>query len=70
VVLHDLADDLLLDLAVAYCFHHGEMLEIIVRLEESVTSKELDEDASYTPNVARITPAQLQDYFGGAVMSS
>lgn len=68
MVCLDLADDLWIDLAVAHCFHHGEMLEIIVRLEESVAREELDDDAPYTPNVAGIAPAELQDDLGSAVV--
>ena len=41
-----------------------------MRLEESVSSVELDEDAADTPYIAGETPAEIEDDFGGAVMSS
>ena len=69
MVLHDLTNDLRLDLAVAHCFHHGEMLEVVMRLEESVASEKLYQDASYAPDVAWVAPAKLQDDLGGAVVS-
>lgn len=49
----------MVDLAAAHSFHHGKMLEIVVSLEESVTGKEFDNDAAYTPDVARKTPSEL-----------
>lgn len=46
------------------------MLEIIVRLEESVAGEELDKDASNTPDVARKTPAKIEDDFRCAIVTS
>ena len=37
-----LPDQLLLDPATAHALHHREMLEIVMRLKESITSVELD----------------------------
>lgn len=31
--------------------HHGQMLKVIVCLEQSISRKEFDEDATYTPDV-------------------
>lgn len=45
------------------------MLEIVMRLKESVTREEFDNDATYAPNVAGETPAKLQNDFGSAVVS-
>ena len=36
------------------------MLEIVVGLEESITSKELNEDAANAPNIAWVAPAQVK----------
>lgn len=36
------------------------MLKVVVRLEESVTSEELDEDAANAPDIAWIAPSQVQ----------
>lgn len=41
--------------------HHGQVLEIVVRLEERFAGVELDQDASDRPGVARVGPAHLQD---------
>lgn len=35
------------------------MFEIIVGLEQGVPGKELDDDASYAPNITREAPAEL-----------
>lgn len=39
-----------------------------MRLEKSISSEELDEDASYTPDVARERPAKAKDDLRGTVM--
>jgi len=44
------------------------MLEIVVCLEQSVPGKELDEDTSYAPNIARKAPPKIQDDLGCSVM--
>ena len=66
----DFADELRFYLAVADTLHHGEMLQIIVRLKESITSVELDQDASYAPDVTRVAPPKTQDDLRGPVVSS
>ncbi len=46
------------------------MLEVIVRLEEGVSGKELDQDAPDAPDVARERPPEPEDDLGGPVMTS
>lgn len=36
------------------------MLKVVMRLEESVTSEEFDEDAANAPNIAWIAPSQVK----------
>lgn len=48
--------------------HHGQMLEIIVRLEERVAGKELNQDASNAPNVTRVRPPESEDNLGRTVV--
>lgn len=38
---------------IADVLHHGEVFEVVVGLEQGISSEEFDKDASYTPNVAR-----------------
>jgi hypothetical protein len=59
-----------INLATADGLHHGKMLEIVVRLKEGIAGEEFDEDASYTPDIARETPAQVKDNLRGSVMTS
>lgn len=54
-----LSDQGFVKLAVTYRFHHGQVLEVIVRLEQCVTCEELDEDAPNTPYVAWKAPTQI-----------
>ena len=49
------------DLAIAHTFHHCQMLEVVVRLEKSVTGEKLDEDATNAPYVTCIAPTQVED---------
>ena len=39
-----------------------------MRLKESITSVELDEDAANAPNVARIAPSQIENDLRGSVV--
>lgn len=57
-----------LDFSTTDWLHHGEMLEIVMSLEKSVTGKELDQDTANTPDVTGIAPAQVEDDFRSAVM--
>ena len=65
-----LSDQWLVESAVTDGLHHGEMLEVVVGLEQSIACKELDENAAYAPYIAWEAPAQVQDDFGCSVMSS
>ena len=40
-------------------FHHGKMFDIIVSLKQCITREEFHQYASYTPDIARETPAKL-----------
>lgn len=64
----DLSDDRLVNGAVAYRFHHCQMLEVIVRLKQRITREELDQNTSDTPNIARIAPSEVQDDLGSTVV--
>jgi len=35
-------------------FHHGQVLEVVMCLEQGIAREELDQDTSYAPNVAGI----------------
>jgi hypothetical protein len=58
-----------IDLRADNCLHHGQMLEIIVRLEERIPREELDKDAADTPYIARERPANAKDDLGGSIMT-
>ena len=45
------------------------MLQIVMRLEKCITSKEFYKDTANTPDVARIAPSEVKDDFRSAVMS-
>ena len=64
-----MADKRLVDRSVAHGFHHCQMLQIIVRLEQGIACEELDENAAYAPNVAREAPSKVEDDLGSAVVS-
>ncbi len=57
------------DAGVDYCLHHGQVLEIIVRLEQGIAGEELNQDASYAPYVAGERPSEPQDDLGGSVVT-
>lgn len=63
-------DELGVDLATADRFHHREMFQIVVRLEESVAGKELYQDATYAPYIARKRPTKVEDDLRSTVVSS
>ena len=44
--------------------HHGEVLPVVVGLEQREPEVQLEGDAANAPNVAGLTPAKLQDHFG------
>ena len=64
----DLSNQLRINLAVTDRFHHSQMLQVVVSLEQSISCKELNDDAPYTPYVAGEIPAKLKDNLRGAVM--
>lgn len=66
----DLSNDLTIQLTTTHCFHHGQMFQIVMGLEQGVTSKELDQDASDTPNVTGKTPSKVENDLRRTVMAS
>lgn len=48
--------------------HHGQMLEIIVRLEEGVAGEELNQDASNAPDVTRVRPPESENDLGRTIV--
>jgi hypothetical protein len=65
----DLANECLVDGSVADGFHHCQMLQVIVRLEQGIAGEELDENAAYAPDVAREAPSKVEDDLGSTVVS-
>jgi hypothetical protein len=65
----DLANKGFVNGSVAHGFHHCQMLQVIVRLEQGIAGEELDENASYAPDVARKAPSEVEDDLGSAVVS-
>lgn len=45
------------------------MFQIIMRLEESISSEKFDNNATYAPDVARKAPAKLQNDFWSTIVS-
>ena len=66
--LHHLSDNPGLDPLANNTFHHGQMLQVIMGLEECIASVEFHENTPNTPDVARETPSHVQDDFRGPVM--
>ena len=48
--------------------HHGQVLPVVVGLEQREAEVELEGDAADAPDVAGLAPAQLEDDLGGAVV--
>ena len=46
------------------------MLKIVMGLKEGIAGKEFDQDAADAPDVARITPAKIQDDLWRSIMPS
>ena len=57
------------DPPVAHTLHHSQVLEVVVRLEESVAGEELDKNAADTPNITGEGPTKPQDDLGGSVVT-
>lgn len=66
---HDRPYKLQLQFSVAYTFHHGEMLEVIVSLEKSISSEEFDQYATNTPDITWIAPPEIEDDFRSPIVS-
>ena len=45
------------------------MLQIVMRLEQSIPRKELDKYAANTPYVARIAPSKIEDDFRSTIVT-
>jgi len=50
--------------------HHGEMLSVVVRLEQREPEVQLEHYTAYAPNITGLGPSQLQNNFRGSVVSS
>ena len=48
-----------------YPLHHGQVLQIVVRLEHGNAHVKLKYNRPNTPHIARLTPAHFQYYFRG-----
>jgi hypothetical protein len=48
--------------------HHGQVFQVVVCLEERVSSVQFKDDAANAPDVARLSPTQLENDFRSAVM--
>lgn len=51
-------------------FHHGEMFPVLMCLEQSIAREQLDQNASYAPNVAGVRPIHAEYDFGSSVVPS
>jgi hypothetical protein len=65
----DLANKCLVNGSIAHGFHHCQMLQVIVRLEQGIAGEELDENATDAPDVAREAPSKVEDDLGSTVVS-
>lgn len=67
--LHHLANHPRINPSANHGFHHGEMLKVVVGLEEGISSEEFDQDTADTPDVTREAPPQIQDDFGRPIVA-
>jgi len=63
-------DDRLVDGCITDCLHHRQMLEIIMRLEQCITSEELHQNATNAPDITWEAPAKVENDLRSSVMSS
>eukprot|EP00438_Fugacium_kawagutii_P028456 Skav206780 [mRNA] locus=scaffold1075:156471:164907:- [translate_table: standard] len=49
--------------------HQSEVLQILMRAEEKLSSVKLHEDASHRPNIGELVPAHGQDHLRTSVLS-
>lgn len=68
--LHHLLDDPGFNLVPNDAFHHGEMLQIVMRLEKCISREKFNQNATNTPDVTGETPALIEDDFRCPVMPS
>lgn len=61
MLLVDLLDDFSINLATTHGFHHSQVLEVIVRLEQGVAGEKLDQDAPNAPNVTWVAPTEIEN---------
>lgn len=66
--LHDLPDQPRVNSRSNDCFHHSQVFQIVVRLEERIAGEELHQNTPDTPDITRETPAEVQDDFRRAVV--
>lgn len=66
--LHHLSDNPGFDPLANNTFHHSQMFQVIMGLEECIASVEFHENTPNTPDVAREAPSHVQDDFRGPVM--
>ena len=65
----NLLHELWIDLAIADRLHHGQMLEVVMRLEEGIACEEFNKNASYAPDVTGEAPTKLKDDLRCSVVS-
>lgn len=67
--LCDLLDDPLVKFVPNDSLHHRQMLQVVMGLEECVTREEFHENTANTPDITRKAPSQIENDFGGPIMS-
>lgn len=65
-----MSDKLWIYFTATNALHHGEVLEVVVRLEEGISGEELNQDTAYTPDIAGEAPSKIEDNLRGTVMPS
>lgn len=53
-----------------HTLHHGQVLQVVQSLEQSVSDGKLEDDAADGPDIARLSPPLLQNYFRSSIMPS
>lgn len=67
--MRDLTNDFRVDLGRTHGFHHGKMLEIVVRLKKRVSGKELHQNTSNAPDITSVAPAEVQNNFRSTIVA-
>lgn len=65
----DLSNYLGFNSSIANAFHHGQMLQVIMSLEEGIACEELHQDTTNAPDITWITPPEVEYDFWCPVMS-